>query len=63
MRWRRSEEVGEGEGVGKGGREMRGEGEWMQGEGLGSAALEYCIRFLAKQKLKFYYCNLTELKF
>ncbi len=24
---------------------------------------EYCVRFLAKQKLKFYYCNLTESKF
>ncbi|MGP1914338.1 MAG: 30S ribosomal protein S4 [Candidatus Hodgkinia cicadicola] len=24
---------------------------------------DYCIRLLAKQKLKFYYCNLTESKF
>ncbi len=24
---------------------------------------EYCVRFLAKQKMKFYYCNLTESKF
>ncbi len=29
----------------------------------GPAASEYCVRFLAKQKLKFYYCNLTESKF
>ncbi|MGP1918164.1 MAG: 30S ribosomal protein S4 [Candidatus Hodgkinia cicadicola] len=27
------------------------------------ALSDYCIRLLAKQKLKFYYCNLTESKF
>ncbi len=27
------------------------------------AMSEYCVRFLAKQKMKFYYCNLTESKF